>query len=400
MMLFAFSPAIRYAASQQTFSTQHRMPIKIIKKHPFKIVSVLLALGLGYGVATTPWTQKIEEQAHVFLAQNGFADAAFKITKLGLDSAIVEDISLGAAVPLEIGKLTLDYTAHDLKNFPFKLNAENLFYKVPNVNLTAAHASVNGTGNITDKSGTATWAIDGIHVTAGELDIPVLNGAGNITLDKNTITMDGELRNTDKSYRASFVLNYPMLAPTTAQLHLITATFPWNKGKISTKNVLIPLNGKAAIKMNMVVQKIPVDTLMQMLTGVATPATGVVSGTLPVTLKPDGNIMIGEGKLQTESPGTIALSPETIPGDNEQIALVRDIMKNLHYKVLSIGMNNDKKGKLSVLLALEGNNPDVANGREVKLNVQLTGDVLNLIQQSLLSLIDPNMFLKQAPHKN
>ena len=73
-------------------------------------------------------------------------------------------------------------------------------------------------------------------------------------------------------------------------------------------------------------------------------------------------------------------------------------MKNLHYTVLSIGMDSDKNHKLSAVLAVEGNNPDVANGRPVKLNVHLNGDLLDFIQQSLMSLIDPHMFIKQDLH--
>lgn len=181
-------------------------------------------------------------------------------------------------------------------------------------------------------------------------------------------------------------------------MQLNSAAIPWNKGVLSVKGTVIPLNGKEDIHVTLNVEHVPVNALMMMLTGKETVATGDVSGNIPVTIAPDGKISVGQGKLATEKPGMISLSPETIPGDTEQIVFVREVMKNLHYQVLSIGMDGDKDNKLSVLLAVEGNNPDVAEGRPVKLNVQLTGELLNLFQQSLISLIDPNTFLKQELH--
>lgn len=263
------------------------------------------------------------------------------------------------------------------------INAENLRAK-----LTLDKSAMLWKGN---------WETDAVTIKGQDSLLPSLKGSGTIQISADTIVMDGSFNSADKTAHASFHLNYPLTAPEKAQCRLITAVLPWNKGVISVKNAVIPLSGKDEFKMTLNVEHIPVNTLMTMLTGKETIATGVVSGSIPLTIKPDGQIAVGQGKLQTEQPGIITLSPETIPGDNEQIALVRDIMKNLHYNILSIAVDGDANKKLSVLLAVEGNNPDVAQGRPVKLNVHLTGDLLNFIQQSLLSLLDPKMFLKQDP---
>ena len=241
------------------------------------------------------------------------------------------------------------------------------------------------------------WETDAIDIKGQDSLIPSLTGAGTMVVGADNILLEGSFNSADKKTHASFSMTYPLNAPEKAQCRLISAVLPWNKGVISIKNTLIPLSGKDNIYMTLNVEHVPVNALMTMLTGKETMATGDVSGSIPLTIKPDGQIAIGQGKLQTAQPGTIALSPETIPGDNEQIALVRDIMKNLHYNLLSISLEGDANKKLSVLMAVEGNNPDVAGGRPVKLGVHLTGDLLNFVQQSLLSLLDPKMFLKQDP---
>ncbi len=242
------------------------------------------------------------------------------------------------------------------------------------------------------------WETTAIDIKGQDSLIPSLKGAGTIVASTDNIIIEGDFNSADKTTHASFSVTYPLNAPEKAQCRLISAVLPWNKGVISIKNTLIPLSGKDNIHMTLNVEHVPVNALMTMLTGKETMATGEVSGSIPLTIKPDGQIAIGQGKLQTAQPGIITLSPETIPGDNEQVALVRDIMKNLHYNLLSISLEGDANKKLSVMMAVEGNNPDVANGRPVKLGVHLTGDLLNFVQQSLLSLLDPKMFLKQNPN--
>ncbi len=276
--------------------------------------------------------------------------------------------------------------------------SKNMQLKASGVTMNAGQLHMKAELDTAENKWKGAWEIDDVETKGQDTLIPTLVGSGNIEASANTIVMDGRLDSADKTTRSSFVLNYPLGMPEKAQLRLNSASMPWNKGMISIKNTVIPLNGKEAIHVILNVEHVPVNALMMMLTGKETVATGDVSGSIPVTIAPDGKISIGQGKLAAEKPGVISLSPESIPGDNEQITLVRDVMKNLHYSVLSIGIDSDKDHKLSVLLAVEGNNPDVAEGRPVKLNVQLTGDLLNLVQQSLLSLIDPRAFIKQDLH--
>ena len=129
-------------------------------------------------------------------------------------------------------------------------------------------------------------------------------------------------------------------------------------------------------------------------------ATGLVSGNLPVTIEANGQVVVEEGNLTAYQGGVITLSPEVIPGDNEQVALVREVMKGFHYNTFLMSLASGKDKKLSILLSLGGNNPDVYNGQEIKLNVQLSGDLLDLLQQSILPLADPKQLLKDEHAKH
>jgi hypothetical protein len=51
-------------------------------------------------------------------------------------------------------------------------------------------------------------------------------------------------------------------------------------------------------------------------------------------------------------------------------------MKDFRYSLLTLETESDKDNHLTVLMTVEGNNPKVSEGRAVKGNVRLHGDVL------------------------
>jgi hypothetical protein len=240
------------------------------------------------------------------------------------------------------------------------------------------------------------WKIKRMDIKGAEGPPMQLTGDGAMVVEAERVLLYGGFGSPDGETRGDFRLDLALNAPEKSRLTIANAAMPWHGGKVGVSEVTVPLNSKKPVTLTLNVDKVSIATLMQDLTGKQATATGMVSGKLPVTLMPDGKILVDEGRLQAEEPGTIALSPDAIPGDNEQVALVRDILKNFHYKLLSIGVSSDKDGKMTVAMGLEGSNPDLYEGKPVKLNVQLTGDVLNLIQQNMLLLTDPKQLLKEG----
>jgi hypothetical protein len=240
-----------------------------------------------------------------------------------------------------------------------------------------------------------TWALQSLD-PGDSLPFPVASGNGTIAYVGNAITVDGNLSSADKIYTASFKGLYDIAATDKRSLTVTSATFPFKEGVVSSKNILIPLGERKDITINLTIQKVSIDALLQTLTGQRVSATGTVSGSVPVIIKPDGTYNLGQGTLTADSEGTIQMSADAIPGDNEQITLVRDILENLNYSLLSAAVDTTGGQGIIVRLSLEGSNPDVYDGRAVKLNLNLTGDVLDFIQQNAMLITNPEKLLRQG----
>ncbi len=269
-------------------------------------------------------------------------------------------------------------------------------------NLTAAASDVS-LGVVTLKAGPdearnwkGVWGLESLDF--GEsMPVPVLAGGGDLSYAGDIVTLSGTLGSADKTHTASFKSVIDLKAGEGGSVTVTALRFPFKEGVISSKNIVIPFNRKKNITVPLDVNKVSLDALMQTLTGQRVTATGTVSGRIPVILRPNGSYTLGKGTLKADSKGLIQMPGNVIPGDNEQVQLVREILENLHYSVFSAGVETGGGKGLVVKLSLEGNNPDIYNGRVVKLNVNLTGDVLDFIQQNAMLITNPEKLLKQEP---
>lgn len=241
-----------------------------------------------------------------------------------------------------------------------------------------------------------TWSAEKIDVAGTPMPMPTLHGGGTIEATVEKITVAGNLRSDDDTYAADFTLSRPLTAGGKTLLTVTRAAMPWKEGRLAARAIRMTLGTAQKTDFNLEVAHVSIGALMQSLTGEKVMATGAVSGTIPVTIGKDGTVDFGQGALTAEGPGSIVMPPEAIPGDSEQIALVRDIMKDFRYSQLSIAMDPAAEKGLSVMLTVEGSNPEVYNGRSVKLNVRLTGDVLDFIRQNIIFLTEPETLLEQG----
>lgn len=275
------------------------------------------------------------------------------------------------------------------------MHSENVSLNSEGLTAQITKANINVKNDIPHDSWQGVWNLDEVDLEAGEIVIPTMQGNGTVQAGAESLTLSGEIKSKDIAYRAAFALDYSFTNPQQAELKFTQASMPWHGGKLSLKNADIPLSGKKSIRLNIQVEKISIDEFMQALTGKRVTATGVVSGIMPLIIAPDGTLTFGKVTLRADNPGTIVIPGDVIPGDNEQIALTREILNNFHYNDLSLSINSGKNNDISVLLVLGGNNPDVLEGRAVKLNINLTGDILDFIKQNAMLITDPQKLLKQ-----
>jgi hypothetical protein len=231
------------------------------------------------------------------------------------------------------------------------------------------------------------------------LGLPKLAGSGSLALAREKITAEGHFANSAKTHTADFTATYLPQQKNGSLLTITQAHMPWGGGMVGAKNARIPLAGAQAVNLTLNVEKVDVQALLQALTSAGTTATGAVSGTVPITLAADGALSIGKGDLRAIAPGIITLAPETIPGDNAQVAIVREALKNLHYSLLSLTLSTDANHMLAAELMVDGSNPEFERGRPIKLKVHLSGDLLNLISQNVKLMTDPQNFIQQGTHE-
>jgi hypothetical protein len=450
-------------------------------KRYFAPLTLLLVLGIA--AVFLPYRAWLEKRLEIILEAKGFENVALTISSVGLNSASLENVSIGGENKLGVKNIVLGYSLRDLWNgylrdltiagvavdvkqedgrwvvsgleglsaapesnvseplavpltsdqlarIPFEritledslvniffgegklslpldlswqkspqsrftYKGEDLAFQFGALEAAAKTLTLDASIAANNSEWSGPWELQALTLQGTSIPVPVMTGAGTLSLNQARTDIQGTLTSDDKLWHADFAVNYDFAAAEKSNLTILQAGMPWKEGRIDVRTVKIPLSGKDPIKMTLHIEKVSVQELMESLTGDRIAATGKVSGALPLIIGRDGKITILPGNLQSEGPGTISMPPEVIPGNNEQVALVRQILEDLNYTGLSITLKNDDSGRLGILMSFEGNNPDVYNGRPVKLNVNLTGDVIEFIQQNVLLLTSPEQFIKQ-----
>ncbi len=121
---------------------------------------------------------------------------------------------------------------------------------------------------------------------------------------------------------------------------------------------------------------------MQQLEGLA--ATGLLDGTVPVTVSPRG-IRITDGKINARKPGgqiqyipssETAQTGNSVPGSE----LVLNILENLYYDSLLVDVDYEEDGQLTMELAIQGISPQVDANRPIHFNLTLEQNLLTLLK--------------------
>lgn len=317
------------------------------------------------------------------------------IAAIPFDSLTLDDSQMNLSTTAWTLSAPIEMNWNKAGSPEISLHSENSRFDGGKVQARAVKADINAKFGAQDQNWQGVWSLDDLQLETGDMAIPVMDGSGTVKAEADAITLVGEIKSGDKSRRAAFTLDFSL---TDSQKNLLTVThavLPWHGGTLAIDNAAIPLTGKNPVRVTVRVERVSVDDFMQALTGKRVSATGIVSGDLPLTIGRDGSISFGQGSLKTDGPGIISLPADLIPGDNEQVALTREILKNFHYDGLSLVVIGGADGGLSVLVATEGKNPDVMGGRAVKLNIRLNGDLLDLVRQSAMFLVEPEKIFNQ-----
>ncbi len=365
-------------------------------RHKGLLIAGLVIAALAVAVFFAPYKSWLEAKLKSDLADAGLGALQFSVGDVNLRGITLNDVTLYGQ---RLESLTLGYSPFEIVQGNFRnLNASNMALKQGRMTVGLREVSLAVSPDATKKQWSGPWAVKAIVLQNFPVDVPPLEGVGTLTRDDGAIQLQGEIASADKQFRAVFKLDYPMEDSAKAVFTLSSLVLPWNGGVVSLKNVTVPIFGEKPIKFALGVKAVSLDKVMSGATGDKASATGTISGAVPVTINRDGTFSLQAGTLKADGVGKLTLSPDLIPGDNAQVQIVRDVMKDFHYDVFSMAVENGDNKKLSILLSLSGNNPDVYNGREINLNVHLGGDVIQLLTQSVMLLNDPQQLLRQEKH--
>lgn len=353
------------------------------------VIGLVLSLSLFF-----PWKPLIESRLQAALEEKGLKNVQLTLSDLGLHGATLQNLAIGDQAVVTLKNIAFSYSPLELWNGRLRaLNFHDISFDVgSSIKVQVAEGNFSAEAAGKDVILQGPWHLKGVQFEGLPAEVPPLEGTGTLKMTAaGAMTATGHFKSADNSYHADFTVDHPETG-----LKISSIVLPWKGGTLAAKNVTIPFMQEAqAIEFVLKVQQVSVEALMQALTGKQITATGTVSGDLPLTIGRQGAISFGAGRLTAAGPGIITVPENVIPGDNPQIVMTRDILKNFHYQSFTAGVTgNDTKG-VSIQMTLEGNNPDQFNGRPVKLTVHLGGDLLDFIRQNILFLTDSKAVFRQ-----
>ncbi len=233
------------------------------------------------------------------------------------------------------------------------------------------------------------WRVSGLTIQGVAYPFPVVAGEGELYFMAGKPAIKGDLKSTDAKVAAAFEVNR-------FEAKVLKMQVPWEGANIYTDEPFtFSFIDPTPVYVVLRVANLRLERLLNLLTSDKASGTGVINGSAPVVFAHDGGFMPGETHFEAKEEGKISISPEALPGDNPQMQMAREALTDFTYSKLLLTSKTDEKGKLSVSLQIAGHNPNFQEGRPVNLNVNLTGDVLELLEQTLLPSADPKKFLER-----
>ena len=153
-------------------------------------------------------------------------------------------------------------------------------------------------------------------------------------------------------------------------------------GRISTRDVLMDFDGPTT--MTLEAEGVDAAAISSMLKIQGLDAEGSLSGAIPVTWMPEIGVSIVDARLSADGPGTVRYKAgekdEALRKSGEQVGLMLDALSDFRFKTLEMGLDGTPGAGFHVDLALEGANPNFYDGYPVRFNLDLAGQLDDIIK--------------------
>lgn len=120
---------------------------------------------------------------------------------------------------------------------------------------------------------------------------------------------------------------------------------------------------------------------------------GRLDGVLPVRLS-EGAAIIAGGTLATTRPGVLRYdagsAPAALQAGGEGVGLLLQALENFRYERLEITLDGSTDAAMDIGLHLAGANPDLYDGHPIEFNLDLEGELGNILRQGVASYQIPD----------
>lgn len=163
------------------------------------------------------------------------------------------------------------------------------------------------------------------------------------------------------------------------QLALEQATLPLFGGMLEVLPQTVGID-QFPLDLTLAVHDVDLAQLLDSLNYPALSGTGTLSGKLPLRLSPD-TVEVMAGELTATVPGVLRYQGPA--AESENIAF--KALRNLLYHSLKASVNYRPNGEYQIGLRMEGKNPQLLAGHPVAFNLNLSGQLPELLQKGILA---------------
>ena len=129
-------------------------------------------------------------------------------------------------------------------------------------------------------------------------------------------------------------------------------------------------------------------------------AEGTLAGSVPVTISQDGRFRLKDARLAAVAPGKIRFASEQaaqlLAQGGESAQLLIQALENFHYEVLALSLDKSAEHDTQFKLTLKGRNPDLLDGREFNININVDTNVGSLLTAFSEAYSLSNRLLRRA----
>jgi len=298
----------------------------------------------------------LENYTKTLLIDNNLGDINYKIVKFSTNKLIIKDINFNDKEKINLDSLAINY---DISNFP-KININYI-------------------------------KLDKFHINAETNEENILS-FGKIIASTTSTNENEENQNKEKGDGTNKTLNF---LEKYIKIHQIIVTDSYINLSSDKNKAYIPFALKASIHKDAKISELYKDMRIESviyeskfnLHDFNIPSTGYITtdislkGEIPIHFE-NNKPLITDGILKSHEKGKI-LFRSTLPNNNPSMDTLIKSLSNYNYKTISIDLNSDKSGDLTLGLSIDGNNNDMYGERNIELNVNLSVNIFNTMKSFL-----------------